>query len=766
MNKKISLLALLLIYHLSAISQMTGTYTIDVSGTGANNFNSFEAAVRSLETNGVSGHVIFNVKEGIYQESVLVPSIPGAGIAATITFRGEDNNPDLCFLEPVDPPTEGSGVLNFSGAQYVSFKNIGFKNYLTGILFSNTAAVQIKDNSEHLVFDNCRFIVDTTSTSPLGASYIYKFPVLIANNTSFTGAPSRMTGQHITFKHCVFKGGAIGLATTGRSYDIPADSINVDSSEFTLQTAILAEARYCSNISITNSRLHNMRTDAATVFNGNGLRLYWCRDYNVSGNIIISRRIPLSILQEAATGTAVFGDSYVTNNYLLSDDSYVGLFTHARNTSIYHNTFKSYAELCSGVRFDETATDIDFTNNLVQSGYSEYTYSFYAPSTYTGTIDNNVYYGSTGLFYFGAVYNGFNSWKAAYPAFNTGSVYDSAALQPQKPDYAGIQGYHTGSASTGVTADIYGHQRCLPPAIGAFEYIPQYKAALSNPSTILLATTVYEETDTAWIYIKNNHKTISIDAPGSTITDTTYFTLVDPPAQAIAANDSVKIGVVFGPVKQCISGQFESKLVIARTGCPYIINDTILITADYNKAPVTAALLSNDTTICQGDTIILAGTGSSGSGSGNGTGNMSYTWYPFTTLSSGEDSAVRAFPETNTTYYFVASDESNCSDTTSLTVNVIDCTTSIPGINNTLPSISLYPNPASDILNILNAPMPSNIAIFDITGKKQLEVTNTNILNIRSLSPGIYMLKLSIGPNATAEPGIVTGNCYMRFLKE
>ena len=63
--------------------------------------------------------------------------------------------------------------------------------------------------------------------------------------------------------------------------------------------------------------------------------------------------------------------------------------------------------------------------------------------------------------------------------------------------------------------------------------------------------------------------------------------------------------------------------------------------------------------------------------------------------------------------------------------------------DNILSQISVYPNPASDILNIN---MPSNIEInkvsmFDALGRKALE-SNDNNLNISELARGIYILKI------------------------
>ena len=67
-------------------------------------------------------------------------------------------------------------------------------------------------------------------------------------------------------------------------------------------------------------------------------------------------------------------------------------------------------------------------------------------------------------------------------------------------------------------------------------------------------------------------------------------------------------------------------------------------------------------------------------------------------------------------------------------------------------SLSIYPNPATGGKVFLNSKSSElkEIEIFDILGKVVLQSTiNTKELNVSSLSPGIYMIKIKEG-EATA----------------
>jgi len=58
--------------------------------------------------------------------------------------------------------------------------------------------------------------------------------------------------------------------------------------------------------------------------------------------------------------------------------------------------------------------------------------------------------------------------------------------------------------------------------------------------------------------------------------------------------------------------------------------------------------------------------------------------------------------------------------------------------------LSIYPNPAANIINIKTQNTISKVLIFDVTGKNILKENNikNNSLNISNLNSGIYFIKI------------------------
>ena len=68
-----------------------------------------------------------------------------------------------------------------------------------------------------------------------------------------------------------------------------------------------------------------------------------------------------------------------------------------------------------------------------------------------------------------------------------------------------------------------------------------------------------------------------------------------------------------------------------------------------------------------------------------------------------------------------------------------------------LEGLNIFPNPANDILNITsNSTADKNVQLFDLTGKKVLDVTTVSQVNVSTLKSGIYVAKIKeAGKTAT-----------------
>ncbi len=97
---------------------LNGTYVI---GTGGN-YATVAAAVTALNSNGVSGPVVFNIKNGTYTGRITINQITGASATNTITFRGESRTGTILTYSGSSGTDRATVVLN--GTDYISFKNL------------------------------------------------------------------------------------------------------------------------------------------------------------------------------------------------------------------------------------------------------------------------------------------------------------------------------------------------------------------------------------------------------------------------------------------------------------------------------------------------------------------------------------------------------------------------------------------------------------------------------------------------------------------
>lgn len=130
---------------ISSKAQLSGSYTINPAGTnGGSNFISFNHAVDSLVSVGVSGAVTFQVSDGVYAEQFEIPAINGASSQNTIRFTG--NQSDSTAVIVTHPSTSNNAVLNYviklNGADYITFEYFhldrsGTEKYGTVLTFEN-----------------------------------------------------------------------------------------------------------------------------------------------------------------------------------------------------------------------------------------------------------------------------------------------------------------------------------------------------------------------------------------------------------------------------------------------------------------------------------------------------------------------------------------------------------------------------------------------------------------------------------------------------
>ena len=83
-------------------------------------------------SSGISGPVIFNVKDGTYTEQLTIGSISGASTTNTITFQSLSNDSTKAILSYAT--NSSKGTVNLNNASYIYFKKLTIKTTSSGMV--------------------------------------------------------------------------------------------------------------------------------------------------------------------------------------------------------------------------------------------------------------------------------------------------------------------------------------------------------------------------------------------------------------------------------------------------------------------------------------------------------------------------------------------------------------------------------------------------------------------------------------------------------
>ncbi len=421
---------------------LSGNYTIGDTLGGANHdFVDFTSAINALYSGGICDSVVFRVDSGVYNESVILPPIIGAGPNSTITFTSmSGDSTDVKLIASLSSLQQNT--LQINGAYY-SFKKItvsvfGSTNYGTTVSFTK--------GSRHIVFSNCE--IEGSSTSSNNG-------VIVANDTNI---------NYITFKNNRIKYGyqAIHFSGTNSVRQIGNTFIGntIDSRcLFYYQQDFLFKGNRIinNNLSVFSSK------DIKIIGNNmDGLGVSGCDVLNQSENIIASN----------------FIHYYNPFNVYGGKTIYINSCSH---TSIVFNTVVfSGTNNSSSCCYLTYGNNIKLVNNIFINNAGGYAIKQFQPVTIAYS-DYNIFYSSgINLSYWNGNHSSLSSFQTA-----TGTDSNSINILPvfiSSGDLhisdININGFATPYPP--ITTDIDGDIRdSLHPDIGADEFwLPQNDAGV------------------------------------------------------------------------------------------------------------------------------------------------------------------------------------------------------------------------------------------------------------------------------------------------
>ena len=360
-------------------ASLNGTYTI--GGTGSD-YPTIAAAAADLNSYGVCGPVVFNIRTGTYLGQLSLGNISGSSAINTIKLQSEANHVDSVIINYTASATTDNYLIKLSGTKYINFNNLKF----TSNAVSFSRVFDISGGSQFDTVQNCSLISATATASSVNTAVIYT---------------DGSTNTSLVIMNNVISGGSWGLRLYGTSTTAKVVGGIIQGNQFINQyiygiysyyhqNSKIRNNIFTSNTSTTYYGIYSYYADSATEITGNriyGISLgYGLFMYYNYGSVAQPEIITNNSIQIGGTGVARGIHSYYAQNNRIYNNSvninsssattgYGGYFYYSSTTysgneiknNIFANTGGGYAIYCYNPTLAGANNVIDY-NNLYTSG--------------------------------------------------------------------------------------------------------------------------------------------------------------------------------------------------------------------------------------------------------------------------------------------------------------------------------------------------------------------------------------------------------------
>ena len=126
---------------------LSGTYTI---GGFAPDYNNILNAVNALNSNGVCGPVVFNIRNGHYDERLLISNIQGISSTNTIIFQSEQQDSNLVIISSSSFSVTNPYVLKLDEVSHITFRKVTLQTNHPDL----EQVVELAGNTTDVLFEN------------------------------------------------------------------------------------------------------------------------------------------------------------------------------------------------------------------------------------------------------------------------------------------------------------------------------------------------------------------------------------------------------------------------------------------------------------------------------------------------------------------------------------------------------------------------------------------------------------------------------------
>lgn len=642
------------LFAIAGISQpLSGTYTI---GGSSPDYTTFTAAASALQTNGVSGPVVFNVRNGTYTESVYLRNISGSSPTNTITFQSESGDSSQVLLTY----SGAANTFQWDTAHYATVRKISIRN--TNI--ATQAALILGSHAHHFTVQNC-FIQALNGSTGYAFSVLYPDSCIYVQNNrilnsidgiSIYGNPNFQPVEIVIENNNVI-GGNHGISL-GEILNARLRYNYIQGGSFGFRAESSSFSEFHHNI---------VRSNGGHAFAMLGCYGYGNQRFRIENNLIIT----------VSSGQLT--------NYGVSITSSQSL--EFVNNTIYFNSNYNY----QAALYLNLIDSVFIHNNIIVNNGNGYATQFGGNVTVKYS-DHNVMFTNGTLLSPGISTP--TQWQSTYLI-----DYNSVFVNPQfvnipnnfHPTNPLVDGIAI-TGNYGITDDLNGVARHPQyPDPGCYEFSIAPIANLGLDQTLCGTSLLLSAGNNGSYYVwstGDTTQTIGVTASGSywvQVTnlagvdrDTINVTLNPFPTLTLSANVSICAGDTIQLVATSNATTFSwlpvagldnpsAAVVTANPGnsTTYTVSvtdangctttDQVTVTV----SPLPVALAGSDQSICVGSTIQI-GTGSS----------SGCLWSPATGLSSTTDCQPIAAPVSTETYALLVTDAFGCTDTDTVLVTV------------------------------------------------------------------------------------------------
>ncbi|MEO0312703.1 MAG: hypothetical protein RIQ89_2360 [Bacteroidota bacterium] len=436
-------------------TQLSGTFTI--SGAGAD-YATLTDAVGDLAARGVCGPVVFNLRDGVYSEQLLIDPIPGASLTNTITFQSENLDSSLVTIAlPSSNLAANNYLVRLNGASFITFHKITFERS------GSNAFARIIDytaNASYNTISNCRVIGSTSTVTISSAALIYSSASTLFNDSMNV------------FTNNIFSNGSLGIYMNGVSPAALENNIVITNNIFENQTSKAIQLSNQAQAIISNNTVRSV-----AVFNNfSAIYCNLCQQNMVITNNKIEGVTGTALYLIDCTGLAGIR-SLVANNFITSLDSTGINITGGDYQDVLHNSINVAGTnaASTAIKYAGIMTGMNVRNNVLANNAGGYAYVITndAASGIVISNTNNLYTTGANI----GQYSGTDA--ASLSDWTTLSAQDNFSVSTN-PTFASAIDLHSNSIVmnnaglplASVTTDIDGETRSNTPDIGADEYTP------------------------------------------------------------------------------------------------------------------------------------------------------------------------------------------------------------------------------------------------------------------------------------------------------